>query len=98
MIHLKRGDVLGLYFPKQNPIGWSSVPCAGSGQTYRYLNGPTGVMVGKTFTFSQALLGDESACRHYAFTSIFGKYTLNFDFHPSALASIMIYNTVMEFD
>ena len=72
MIYVKRGDVLGLYFPKQNPIGWSSVPCAGASQTYRWLSKPNHVVLGKTFTFGHAVLGDEAACRQYSFTAVFG--------------------------
>lgn len=73
MIFLKKGDILGLYFPINNPIGWSSVPCSDSGQAYRYLVGPGSVIPGKTFTFNTATLTDDSACRQYSFTAVFGK-------------------------
>jgi hypothetical protein len=33
-IRFRRGDVLGLQFDRKNPVTWSSVPCAHSGQRY----------------------------------------------------------------
>ncbi len=78
-IHTIKGDVLGLYFPKQNPIGWSSVPCAGDTQHYRILQRPKkGVQVGKAYTFKRPLADDQHKCRHYSFTAIYGKSTFVF--------------------
>ena len=78
LIHIQKGDVLGLYFPKQNPIAWSSVPCATQDQFFRFLsNPPRHMRTGKTYKF-QSSLDDETACRHYSFTAILGRSRLMF--------------------
>ena len=74
-IHLKKGDVIGLYFPKQHPIAWSSVPCAYEQQQYKILHNPVKVDVGQPHLFYTALPG-EIACRHYSFTAVLGELFL----------------------
>ena len=76
-IRIKKGDVLGLYFPKQHPIAWSSVPCAYEQQQYKLLQNPDGVELGKPQSFHMSLPG-ESACRHYSFTAILGTVVILF--------------------
>ena len=74
-IHVRRGDVLGLYFPNKNPLAYSSVPCAYNQQHYNYISKPKDFHVGYTLRFNKAPPG-EHACRHYSFTAMFGTYIL----------------------
>ena len=64
--------MLGLYFPKHNPLAWSSVPCAYETQQYKYLTEPRRVSVGQTLYFNTVSAGVD-ACRHYSFAASFGK-------------------------
>jgi len=65
------GDVLGLYFPSFNPIGWSAVPCGSAKQRYAYVRNPVNVTVGSRFHFRSASFG-RHACRYYSFAALFG--------------------------
>ena len=73
-IGVRSGDVLGLYFPSFNPIGWSAVPCGSTAQRYAYVRNPANVTVGSRFHFRSATSG-RNACRYYSFAALFG--TLN---------------------
>ena len=73
-LRVRRGDVLGLYHPRSNPIGWSSVPCASSLQQLKYFRRPTAgnVTVGQSFDFvSTTTVRDD--CRAYSFAALFGE-------------------------
>ena len=71
-IMVRTGDVLGLYFPKRNPLAWSQVPCAYETQEYKIrANVRRRPMVGQTLYFNNAPPG-EGACRHYSFAASFG--------------------------
>jgi len=73
-IRFRQGDVLGLYFPKFNPIAWSSVPCAFEQQRHLHaaFNTTSDLSVGVSVRFNQAP-ADRNACRHYSFTAVLGK-------------------------
>jgi len=71
LIGFRTGDVLGLYFPSFNPIGWSAVPCGGVKQRYAYVRNPVNVTVGSRFNFRSATSG-RNACRYYSFAALFG--------------------------
>ena len=83
-IRIRKGDVLGLYFEKENPIAWSSVPCAYEQQRYKYLHNPAGMLDGQTHHFHTAEVGD-TACRQYSFTAVLGEY------------AVTVYNVPLEF-
>jgi len=70
-IDVRSGDVLGLYFPSFNPIGWSAVPCGSAKQRYAYVRNPVNVTVGSRFHFRSATSG-RNACRYYSFAALFG--------------------------
>ena len=60
------GDILGLYFPKYNPIPWSSVQCA-NGNDHLFKYNPTRLLAsGGTITFDQPAR-DWKPCRQYSF-------------------------------
>lgn len=65
------GDLLGLYIPQDNPIAWSSVPCAHEHQRYKVAFNPEDVHIGSAIRFTTAPPG-EHACRQYSFTAILG--------------------------
>jgi len=71
-ISVRPGDVLGLYFPSFNPIGWSAVPCGSAKQRYAYVRNPVNVTVGSRFHFRSATSG-RNACRYYSFAALFGR-------------------------
>ena len=72
-IATERGDVIGLYFPAQNPIGWSAVPCAHAQQHHRYVTGPpANVTVGTRLHFKTAPSAGDT-CRYYSVRALFGK-------------------------
>lgn len=78
-IRVHRGDVLGLYFPDQNPIGWSSVPCADrNAQRYRVVASPSNVALGRSLQFGAAPVDDPSPCRHYSYIAEFGTFSTDF--------------------
>ena len=71
-IRIRKGDVLGLYFPKYNPVAWSTVPCAYEMQRYRYIESPSTLDKGMAKQFNAA--SDRwDACRQYSFKAVFGK-------------------------
>ena len=72
-IRVRKGDVLGMYFPRYNPIAWSSVPCAFDMQRFRYIEYPADVEKGLAKQFNAAN-DDWDACRQYSFKAIFGMY------------------------
>ena len=74
-IRVRHGDVLGLYHPRFNPVGWSAVPCAAvDRQAYRVAvastTGPA--VLGSKVHFQPASLDDPAPCRHYSFAAVFG--------------------------
>jgi len=74
-IRVRQGDVLGLYHPRFNPVGWSSVPCASADrQSYRVAVASTSrpAVVGRTVQFQPAPVDDPAQCRHYSFAAVFG--------------------------
>jgi len=76
-IRVRQGDVLGLYHPRFNPVGWSSVPCAAvERQAYRVAvastSGPT--VLGSKVRFQPAPMDDPAPCRHYSFAAVFGTF------------------------
>lgn len=71
-IAVQRGDVLGIYFPKYNPIPWSSADCHdGNEHLFKYNpNGPSSSKsqnntVPSEVTFNRAKT-DWNPCRHYS--------------------------------
>jgi len=77
-IRVSQGDVLGLYHPRFNPVGWSAVPCAAvDRQAYRVaVASTTGLAVlGSAVQFKPAPVDDPSPCRHYSFAAVFGTST-----------------------
>jgi len=76
-IWVKAGDVVGLYFPLYNPIGWTSVPCASEYQRYRFITDQSfSAVVGRSYSFETAPSGESAPCRHYSFAAIFGENSL----------------------
>ena len=71
-INVEKGDVLGLYFPKSNPLSWSAVPCAYPEQQYQYSTPPRTVVTGVTLQVRRAVTGT-GLCRHYSFIAMLGK-------------------------
>ena len=75
-IGVRAGDVLGLYFPSFNPIGWSAVPCGSAKQRYAFFRNPVNVTVGSRFRFQSTAPG-RNVCRYYSFAAIFGRCTFH---------------------
>lgn len=71
-VRTEGGDVLGLFFPKYNPIGWSAVPCVTPLQRHRFVETPDEVVVGKTFHFKTST-STIDACRQYSLKALFGE-------------------------
>lgn len=78
-ININKGDVLGLYFPNENPIGYSRVPCAARNRKCLTVSAPKHVEVGSKFKFRLRASGD-SACRQYSFSAKFGKEHLQISY------------------
>jgi len=81
-IRVSRGDILGVYFPDLNPIGWSSVPCASAAQRFAFVRAPKNVTIGSNFHFRSAAqpsmmatsyAGSGDLCRYYSFAALFGE-------------------------
>ena len=70
---VSRGDLLGLYYPGSNPVGWSTVPCASARQRHRFVSRSSQepLVVGDTLRFHVAPAGHD-ACRQYSFAALFG--------------------------
>ncbi|ESN90097.1 hypothetical protein HELRODRAFT_182791 [Helobdella robusta] len=71
-INIKRGDVLGIYFPMENPIAWSTVPCSSISHhhLYHHVTMPSRqFQVGDAVNFRQAAPGS-TACRQYSLVAI----------------------------
>ncbi len=70
---VKRGDVIGVYFPQQNPIPWSATACHSSPQRYLYLqvSSFSHLSLGTDYMFSTAL-SENTACRLYSLRVVFG--------------------------
>lgn len=78
-IAVQRGDVLGIYFPKYNPIPWSPAPCHGEtnqhlfkynynlfgGQSQQRMSALGGVSRRREISFERAKT-DWSPCRQYS--------------------------------
>ena len=63
-IKVKAGDVVGLYFPKYNPIPWSATTCErGNDHIFRY--NPRNVEIGREFRFEKSS-SDWKPCRAYS--------------------------------
>jgi len=77
-LQVARGDVLGLYYPGSNPVGWSTVPCASARQRHRFVSRSSRdpLIVGDTLRFETAPAG-HNACRQYSFAALFGKSLLS---------------------
>lgn len=74
-----KGDIIGLYFPKFNPIGWSSVPCSDDQlQRHRFHRNPNrkNMHPGVELPFTSATEGDGAPCRSYSVMAFFGWYLL----------------------
>lgn len=72
-IHVRKGDVLGLYYKVHNPLPYSTTPCALAEQhlkrittTHRDLH------VNSTYSFNSVGSGN-MACRQYSFTAKLGQ-------------------------
>ena len=76
-VRVSRGDVLGLYYPGSNPVGWSVVPCAGARQRYRFVSRSSlePLIVGDTLRFHVTPAAHD-ACRQYSFAALFGNVLL----------------------
>ena len=72
-IPIRKGDLLGLYFPDSNPVGWSSVPCAFKDQLPKFHAKPDRVSIGQTFNFDTLPQSAEPVCRQYSFSAVFGR-------------------------
>jgi len=73
-LSVARGDVLGLYYPGSNPVGWTTAPCASAAQRHRFISRSSRepLIVGDTFRFKTAPAGP-NACRQYSFAALLGK-------------------------
>ena len=75
-IEIEKNDLIGLYFPKKNPIAYSVVPCSSLEQQYLYLENPSiDIEVDRTYTFRKPQNPSEG-CRHYSFSAILGRWNL----------------------
>ena len=63
-IHIEPGDVIGLYFPKYNPVPWSPTTCTGQ-NAHVFRRNPKNLQVGVEYKFSEAPK-DWNPCRHYS--------------------------------
>ncbi len=63
-IPMKKGDVIGLYFPRYNPIPWSEAECI-LGNEHRFWYNARNIEVGVLHTF-QIANRDWTSCRHYS--------------------------------
>jgi len=72
-LKVARGDVLGLYYPGSNPVGWSTVPCASASQRHRFVSRSSRepLIVGDVLRFKRSPAGHD-ACRQYSFAALFG--------------------------
>ena len=72
---VRRGDVLGLYYPGSNPVGWTRVPCASRRQRHRSVSRRSSrdpLVVGDSLRFHVAPSSAHDACRQYSFAALFG--------------------------
>jgi hypothetical protein len=84
-IPVEQGDVLGLYHPGYNPIGWTSVPCSSDDDgnsihhRRRIAIGPDAATTGRLLSpgdvvnFRAASVSTDGACRQYSLAALFGK-------------------------
>ena len=70
LLKITQGDVLGLYFPQFNPVGWTCVPCASYRQHFLHARNPVDVTTGKTFAFKPATLTEDCPCRQYSMAAL----------------------------
>ena len=71
---VKAGDVLGFYFPQQNPLPYDEAACFSQEDQLRYLYDPMDVTLGKAYQFKVAPLA-WNPCREYSLQLIIGKQT-----------------------
>ena len=68
-IRVRRGDVIGIYFPKYNPIPWSVAKPCGHDNRHLYKYNPYGPTMAQTsvvqVVFEKAMT-DWHSCRHYS--------------------------------
>lgn len=99
-IAVERGDLVGIYFPVQNPIGWSGVPCPPSDRIdrrhrQRVATGPDPVsgralLAGDTVSFRAVSVDSPSPCRQYSIAALFGNCQNNFMYMYHASVAIMM--------
>jgi len=67
-IRVRRGDVIGVYFPKYNPIPWSVAKCdRGNEHLYKYNPyGPTMTRDSVVDVVFEKAMTDWNPCRHYS--------------------------------
>ena len=74
---VERGDVLGIYFPKFNPVGWSSVPCSQHPFQPHRFHHPSStkkpLKQGVELSFSSLSPVSKSSCRLYSVMAHFGE-------------------------
>jgi len=89
-IRVRRGDVLGLYYFRHNPLPWSAIPCSADSHQYLYTKGrgTSGlehsvvweaggrIKTGTNLTFTRASHEEPHPCRQYSFLAVFGKKLL----------------------
>ena len=98
LIRFNEGDVLGLYFPEQSPLAWSSVPCSRPEQRHRVGEPPpggsgvggAGLRVGGKVRFSVGPPG-ENACRQYSFTAVLSGCTHLYSILFCSVSRISLY-------
>lgn len=76
-IRIRKGDVIGIYYPQKNPLAWSSVPCAYTEQRHLYIESPNRWDVGATLQFHRAA-PSRLACRHYSVQVVLGERLIPF--------------------
>jgi len=97
-IAIEPGDVLGLYAPENNPLPWTSVPCADARQ--RPLVSPQppmsgrSLVVGRRLSFVTAPAPTNglpvSSCRQYSFSALLGLFIISIKINISNNININI--------
>ena len=67
-IPVRRGDVVGIYFPKYNPIPWSTAQCR-HGNEHLFKYNPYGPTMSRSRVMEMAFdnaMSDWNPCRHYS--------------------------------
>ena len=63
-INIEPGDVIGIFFPKYNPVPWSPETCTGE-NAHVFRRNPKNLAVGVEYKFSEAP-NDWNPCRRYS--------------------------------